>query len=128
MAKKANAKKAGTKKTARAKNNGKFDAVDILKRPLLISLGALAMAEEQASDLIDSLIEKTEKAEKAGEKYLKKLNKKASKTSEKPKKGSEKQQPKEDWILRALHWLNVPTRHDIEKLNNKVDTLMRKVA
>jgi len=122
------AKKAKTKKAARAKGNGKLNAVDMLRRPLLISIGALALAEEQASDLIDSLIEKGEKAQKAGEKYLKKLEKRASETFEKPKSAAEKRQPKEDWILRALHWLNVPTRHDIEKLNNKVDTLMRKVA
>jgi poly(hydroxyalkanoate) granule-associated protein len=128
MAKKATTKKAGAKKAARAKKNGKVNAGDILRRPLLISIGALALAEEQASDLIDSLIEKGEKAQKAGEKYLKKLNKKASETFEKPKKNPAKKDAKEDWILRALHWLNVPTRQDIEKLNSKVDTLMRKVA
>ena len=128
MAKKAKTKKTTAKKAARAKGNGKLNAVDILRRPLLMSIGALALAEEQASDLIDSLIEKGEKTRKAGEKYLKKLNKRASETFEKPKKAAEKEPPKEDWILRALHWLNVPTRHDIEKLNSKVDTLMRKVA
>jgi polyhydroxyalkanoate synthesis regulator phasin len=86
------------------------------------------MAEEQASSLIDSLIEQGEKAEKAGEKYVKKLNKDASKTLKKAKKSAEKRRPNGDWIIRTLHWLNVPTRDDVEKLSKKVDTLMKKVA
>ena len=74
------------------------------------------------------LIEQGEKAEKAGEKYVKKLNKDASKTLKKAKKSAEKRRPNGDWIVRTLHWLNVPTRDDVEKLNKKVDTLMKKVA
>ena len=60
------ATKKKTKKNTRAKGNGKTDTAELLRRPFLISVGLLAMAEEQASSLIDSLVERGEKAQKAG--------------------------------------------------------------
>lgn len=122
------ATKGKAKKDTPQKGNGTSEMTDLLRRPLLISVGLLALAEEQASSLIDSLIERGEKAEKAGEKYIKKLNKNASKAFKKSKKAVKKRQPKGDLIERTLHRLNVPSRNDIDKLNKKVDTLMRKVA
>lgn len=119
-------KKTAKKKTA--KSNGKAKSNDLLRRPFLISVGTLALAEERASEVIDSLIEKGEEARKAGEKYMKKLNGKASKRSGKSKKGKKKAQPSEDIIARTLHWLNIPTRKEIEKLSEKVDKLTKKVA
>ena len=44
------------------------------------------------------------------------------------KKTGKKQEAGEDWILRALHWLNVPTHRDLEQINKKVDVIARKVA
>jgi poly(hydroxyalkanoate) granule-associated protein len=120
--------KKNNQKAERAKGKIKSDTSDLLKRPFLISIGALVLAEEQTSNFINSLKEKSEKAQKAGEKYIKKLNKDASKALEKAKKNGKKRQDKEDWVLRTLNWLSVPTRNDIEKLNRKVDALMKKVA
>ncbi len=122
------AKKEKAKKETRQKGNGTSEIADLLRRPLLISVGLLALAEEQASSLVDSLVERGEKAEKAGEKYIKKLNKSASKAFKKAKKTAEERRPNGDWIERTLHWLNVPSKSDIEKLNKKVDILMKKVA
>lgn len=122
------AAKKKNKKTAPEKTNGKAKSSDLLRRPFLISVGALALAEERATEVIDSLIERGEKARKAGEKYMKELEKEASKVSDKSKKRKKKASPGEDLIDRALDWLNIPTRSQIEKLNKKVDTLMKKVA
>ena len=116
------------KKDRGAGKSGGSNGNGILRTPFLISIGALALAEEQASNMIDSFIERGEKARKAGEKYLKKLNDNAPEAPKKPKKPGKKQEGREDWILRALHWLNVPTRDDIEELNKKVEALMKKVA
>lgn len=121
------AAKKKTAKTDSAKKNGKAKSNDVLRRPFLISVGALALAEERAAEVIDSLIERGEKARKAGEKYMKKLNENAPGTSAKSKK-RKKSGTGEDLVQRTLHWLNVPTRDEIQKLNKKVDALMKKVA
>ncbi len=122
------AKAKKSKKADRAKGNGSPDVGGVLRRPLLISVGALALAEEQASSMIDSFVKRGEKTRKAGEKYLKKVLKNASAKSEKPKNSKKQQESKDDWILRALHWLNIPTRYDVERLNKKVEAMMKKVA
>ena len=118
-----------TKKPVKAvagKKNGKAKDTGLLRRPFLISVGALALAEEQASDMIDSLLDRGEKARKAGEKYMKKED--ASKSAKKKPAAKKKSRAGEDLLGRALHWLNIPTRKDIEKLNRKVDSLLKKVA
>jgi poly(hydroxyalkanoate) granule-associated protein len=118
-----------TKKPVKAvaeKKNGKAKDTGLLRRPFLISVGALALAEEQASDMIDSLLDRGEKARKAGEKYMKKED--ASKPAKKKPAAKKKSRTGEDLLGRALHWLNIPTRKDIEKLNRKVDSLLKKVA
>jgi poly(hydroxyalkanoate) granule-associated protein len=124
---------AKTKRTTRKpvkavaeKKNGKAKDTGLLRRPFLISVGALALAEEQASDMIDSLLDRGEKARKAGEKYMKKEN--ASKSAKKKPAAKKKAFSGEELLGRALHWLNIPTRKDIEKLNRKVDSLLKKVA
>jgi poly(hydroxyalkanoate) granule-associated protein len=126
-------------KADRAKGNGKFDATSVLRRPLLISVGALSLAEDQFSDLISSLTKRGEKTRKAGRKYFKKLlengsdifkkaEKKAEKKTDMPSKPEKKGEPKEEWLLRVLHLFNMPTREDIAALDKKVDALLKKVA
>jgi poly(hydroxyalkanoate) granule-associated protein len=127
MATKKTAKKTTQKTAAKAKNGSA--AADMLRRPFLISVGALALVEEQASSMIDSLVKRGEKARKAGEKYLKKLNKKVAEKPKKQEKVEKKtEEPETDWYLRALEWLNLPTRDDVDQLNKRIDALMRKVA
>jgi poly(hydroxyalkanoate) granule-associated protein len=117
-----------SKKAAPEKGKEKEKSSDLLRRPFLISVGALALAEEAATEVIDSLIERGEKARKEGEKYMKKLEKKSSKAPGKSKKGKKKASADEDLLQRTLHWLNMPTRKEIEKLSKKVDALSKKVA
>ena len=111
-----------------AKKNGKAKSTEILRRPFLISVGALAMAEETASEMIDSLMERGEKARKAGEKYMKDLNGKDSKKTAKPKARKKSAKRGDDIITRALGWLNIPTADEVKKLSKKVDALTKKVA
>jgi poly(hydroxyalkanoate) granule-associated protein len=111
------------------KANADSSAAGVLRRPFLISVGALALAEEQASGLVDSLTKRGEKAQKAGQKYIKKLMENGRQKSKDSKKKAEKKaEPREDWVLRALHWLNIPTREDIDALDKKVDALLKRVA
>ncbi len=130
-ARKKTAGKRAAKKAVDVKKNGRAKEEGVLRRPFLISVGAFALAEEQASSVIDSLIERGEKARKAGEKYMKKLEKnapKAAKGSKAGKTSKKKAGAGEDLFGRALNWLNIPTRKEIDKLNKKVDALMKKVA
>ncbi len=123
------AAKKKAKAPVRVKANAESSAAGVLRRPFLMSVGALALAEEQASSLMDSLTKRGEKAQKAGQKYIKKLTENGRKKSENSKKKAEKKaEPREDWFLRALHWLNIPTREDIEALDKKVDALLKRVA
>jgi poly(hydroxyalkanoate) granule-associated protein len=122
------AAKKKSKKVAPEKNNGKEKSSEILRRPFLISVGALALAEEAATEVIDSLIERGEKARKEGEKFMKKLEKKGSKNSSKSKKNKKKASADEDLLERVVHWLNMPTRKEIETLSKKVDALSKRVA
>jgi polyhydroxyalkanoate synthesis regulator phasin len=120
--------KPGNKKSDRAKGNGSSNATDLLKDSFYVSIGALVMAEEQASSIIDSLVKTGKKAKRTGKKYIKELNKEAPEKPRKSEKAEKKQEAGEDWILRALHWLNVPTHRDLEQINKKVDVIARKVA
>jgi len=120
-----------TKAVLKEKKHASPDVAEALRRPFLISVGALALAEEQFSTLIESLVKRGQKAEKAGQKYIKKLRKNGSsllKVQEKKKPKKEEKESKEDWVLRALRRLNIPTRKDIETLDKKVDALIKKVA
>ena len=120
--------KSGDKKSDRAKGTGSSNVSDLLKDSFYISIGALVMAEEQASSIIDSLVKTGEKAKRTGKKYIKELNKEASEKPRKSEKAEKKQEAGEDWILRTLHWLNVPTHRDLEQIDKKVDVIARKVA
>ena len=122
------AAKKKNKKVAPEKSNGKVKSNELLRRPFLISVGALALVEERATEVIDSLIERGEKARKAGEKYMKELEKETSKTTGKAKNAKKKKKAStgEDIFESALHWLNIPTHNEIVKLNKKVDALMKK--
>jgi len=122
------AAKRKNKKAAPEKAKEKEKSSELLRRPFLISVGALALAEEAATEVIDSLIERGEKARKEGEKFMKKLEKRASKNSSKSKKNRKKASTNGDLLQRALHWLKMPTRKEIETLSKKVDALAKKVA
>lgn len=128
MSNKTKKKKApSVKKVSNARKNGKDS---LLRRPFLISIGALALAEEQASSLIDSLLDRGEEARKRGQDFMKEREKERENAPEKRKKAKkkspQKRQKGEDLIARALHLLNIPTLSEVEKLNKKVDALTKK--
>ncbi len=122
----------GAKKQAKKKDSEPL-ATRLLNFPILFSLGMLDFAEEQFSDFFEELTKRGEKTQKAGQKYVKKLMKRGSEQAKKaPQKvekvGKKAEKEREEWILRALHRLNIPTRDDISALDKRVDSLLRKVA
>jgi poly(hydroxyalkanoate) granule-associated protein len=124
--------KKNVRNVKQAKKNSEPLASRLLNLPVVLSLGMYSFAEEQLSDLFESLTKRGTKTQKAGQKYLKKLMKtgseKTKKAEQKVEKKVEKAEPKEEWILRALHRLNIPTSTDIAALDKRVDALLRKVA
>jgi polyhydroxyalkanoate synthesis regulator phasin len=122
------AKKKATATHTQKQGNGSADIIDLVRRPFLMSIGAMALAEQQVSDVIDSLRTRGVKARKAGEKYIKKLNERPSDAIEESRRTANKRRPGEHWITRTLRRLNVPTTDDIEKLNKKVDAPMKRIA
>ena len=124
-----NARQAKNAKQARKKVSEPL-ASRLLNFPIAFSLGMLDFAEEQLSDFFGELTKRGEKTQKAGQKYIKKLMKRGSEQSKKaPAKVEKKvEKEREEWILRALHRLNIPTRDDIAALDKRVDSLLKKVA
>lgn len=116
-------------KAGRATENG---ALKALRRPLLISVGALSLAQEQVSELLNSLSKRGHKAQKASREYLEKLMENGSDIVKKIEKQADKVEKKAevrgDLIPRVLHLLNLPTREDIIALDKKVEALLKKVA
>ncbi len=125
-----NARQAKNAKPTKKKDSEPL-ASRLLSLPIVFSLGMLDYAEEQLSDFFGELTKRGEKTQKAGQKYIKKLMKRGSEQTKKaaPQKTLKKvEKEREEWILRALHRLNIPTRDDIAALDKRVDSLLRKVA
>lgn len=124
-----------TRQARNAKQAKKKEAEPLTSRllnlPIVFSLGMLDFAGEQLSDFFGELTKRGEKTQKAGQKYVKKLMKRGSEQTKKaaPEKTLKKmEKEREEWISRALHRLNIPTRDDITALDKRVDSLLRKVA
>lgn len=94
---------------------------ELSRRVLLAGVGAMALAQDEIEAFVDKLVERGEIAEKDGRKLVKEL-------AEKRKK---RMAEAEDEVGRrvsvALEKLNVPTKADIESLNEKLAALAKKL-
>jgi poly(hydroxyalkanoate) granule-associated protein len=94
---------------------------EFARRALLASVGAVAMAQEEAEAFIHKLIERGEMAEQDGKKLIKDLGDKRKKKTEETEGELEKR------VENLLGKMNVPTKDDIEALSEKIVTLTKKV-
>lgn len=88
------------------------------RKVLLAGMGAMALAQEEAQDFVNKLVERGEIAEKDAKKLMKEVVDKRRKSG---KDGLEKR------IEDILDRMNVPTKSDIEALSAKISTLSHKV-
>lgn len=88
------------------------------RKVLLAGMGAVALAQEEADDFLNKLVERGEIAEKDAKKLMKEMMDKRRKAG---KDGLEKR------IEDILDRMNVPTKSDIEVLSAKITTLSHKV-
>ena len=83
----------------------------------LAGLGAFSKAQKGGADLFEELVAEGEKAQERNDERLAEMREKASETWGKVEKVFD------DRVGRALHALNVPTRHDIDTLSKRVHEL-----
>jgi len=92
---------------------------------LLAGVGAVNLAQEEVEDFVNKLIERGEIAEKDGRKLVTDIFEKRKKQVKKVEKDAEKQF--DSRIEDILSRLNIPTKSDIEALNDKIAQLTDKI-
>lgn len=118
-ARKASGKKA-KKKTGKAEEE-KWNWMDILRTPILASVGAFSMAEEGIEKFVKDLVERGETSEKEGKKIVEDFRKRTSRN----RKDFEKKT--DERIEKALKALRLPTKKDVNTLTHKIDKLEKRV-
>jgi polyhydroxyalkanoate synthesis regulator phasin len=113
-----------------AKKNGKHEEIDATEKEsrnrfyetarklMLAGAGAVALAQEEAEQFLERLVERGEIAEKDARKIVREMTEKRRKSA-----GNELDKRVEDLLDR----MNVPSKSDIEALSDKIAVLTEKV-
>lgn len=94
--------------------------LDAVRRVLLASIGAVALAADEIEDFVNKLVERGEIAEKDGRKLVKDV-------LERRKEMSPIEQKLDQQMDRFLTRLNIPTRDDVESLSARIADLSKKI-
>lgn len=93
----------------------------LVRKAMLATIGAAAIAQEELEALINRLVERGEIAEQDGKKLVHELmDKRKSKTAD-----IEEDLNKN--LEGVLQRMNIPTKGDVEELGNKITNLSKKV-
>ncbi len=95
--------------------------LETVRKVLLASVGAVALAQDELEDFVNRLVERGEIAEKDGRTLVRDLREKRRKQTQKAEKELDER------IEELLHRMNVPTKSDIEALSAKITALTKKV-
>lgn len=90
---------------------------NIVKKALFASLGA----QEKVKELIDELVKKGELNKSQGARIIKAWSERAN------KKREDITRTMTELVGRTLEKMNLPTKDDIEKLNEKIENLSKKL-
>ena len=105
--------------------NGPNPMVDMVRKVLLASIGAVALTQEEVEKVVNKLIERGEIAEKDGRKLIKDL------MERRRKKATEVQAETEDEFQKRLEdvlaRMNIASKSDIDSINRKLTTLSKKL-
>lgn len=105
------------------------DNVNILlengRKVFLASLGAFAMAQEEVIELFNNLVERGTNTEQKTRNMVNDRVENQQKDAKKAAKRVEKEVEKR--LENVLHFMNIPSKNDIDKLNRKVTTLNKKI-
>ncbi|RME51161.1 MAG: poly(hydroxyalkanoate) granule-associated protein [Caldilineae bacterium] len=114
------AKNNGTKVTDKVKEELN-PILDGVRKVLLAGVGVVSLAQEEMEDFVNRLVERGEIAEKDARQLLDDVLEKRKKHA---KKVEEELDRRFDDLLDRL---NIPTRADIEELNAKIAALTKKI-
>lgn len=91
------------------------------RKVLLAAIGAVALAQDELEEFVNRLIERGEIAEKDGRKLLNEIREKRKKQAERAEEEINRR------VEAVLERMRVPTKADIEALNEKIAALAKKV-
>jgi poly(hydroxyalkanoate) granule-associated protein len=112
-------KKAGPK--AKEKQE-KWTWIDVLRTPILASVGAFSIAEEGIEKFVRDLVERGEASEKEGKKIVSDFRKRTRRNRKDLEKSID------DRIQKVLKSFRLPTKKDVDALSQKIAQLERRVA
>ncbi len=95
--------------------------LDGARKVLLAGVGAVALAQDEAEDFVNKLVERGEIAERDGKKLMRELLEKRKKQAKKVESSLDKR------IEEILGRMNVPTKSDVQALSERVAALTKKV-
>ncbi len=99
--------------------------LDMARKVLLASIGALALTQEEIEKFVNKLIERGEIAEKDGRKLINDLKEKRRKKSQETE--SEVEGELEHRMEGVLARMNIASKSDIDSLNRKLTALNEKL-
>ncbi len=95
------------------------------RKVMRAGLGIFTLAQEETSDLFNTLVERGATTEAKTRETVNKMIEGRQKDAKKAVRRVEKEV--EGRFENLLHWINVPSKNDIDKLSRKVSTLNKKV-
>ncbi len=111
-------KKTTPKAKAEEKRGTLYEAA---RKVLLAGIGVVALAQDEAENFVNKLVERGELAEKDARELLDEVSRKREEARKKAEEELEKR------LETVLGRLNVPTRNDIRALNERIAALTAKV-
>jgi len=107
-----------TEETAEGERNPLLEAA---RRVLLAGAGAVALAQDEAEDFVNRLVERGEIAEKDGKQLVSEVRAKRKKESTKAEDEINKR------IEAILERMKIPSKSDIDALSEKIALLTKKI-
>ncbi len=95
--------------------------LDTVRKVLLASIGAVALAQDEMEDFVNKLVERGQIAEQDGRKLIKDVMERRTKTTAKAEETLDRR------IEDLLSHMNVPTKSDLDLLSAKISALTKKV-
>lgn len=99
--------------------------LETVRRVLMAGVGVVVLAQEEVEEFVNKLIERGEIAEQDGRKLINEVVENRKKQAQDTKQATQEEFDKR--LEGLLDRLNVPTRGDINTLNDKVTELTAKV-
>ena len=105
--------------------SGPNPLLEMTRKILYASIGAVALTQEEVEKFVDKLIERGEIAEKDGRKLIKDIMNKRRKKGEEVQ--ADAKQQVDGRMKDILDRMNIPSKSDIDALNEKITILTEKI-